>query len=232
MKSRLEQIDCIAARMEKAAKVLLADKIAMNQIDNTRIAKYVYAWANTDMKKLILRIDSSIVKYLKKYGVSRKIHGVGFVMHHFNWDKPKIFTEDITNEQVNKIRNAVQTQEKTQKETPFYKQLKDEVHHIVLLPEWFHKYYHDHENTPGWNNLNSREAYYKKMLECLDKQETYDTVKELQFNSSSIHSAAESIEILALTVHKGNKKYIIGLLEKAYYRLKKLIKDYCKTHSY
>lgn len=201
--------------------------------EDIRIGKMIKAWATTDLKILILRVDKSIVRYLKKYGVSRKIHGVGFVIHHFNWgNKPRLITKDVTDNQIKELRKAIQLKEQTGEENQLYKDFKKEISHIVLLPAWFHNYYHDNEGKSGWTNLNTREAYYKKMAQCLNDEETYEVIKELKFNSSTIHSAAESIEILALTAHKENKKFVMSYLEQAYIKLKEAIQEYFKTHKY
>ena len=201
--------------------------------EDIRIGKIIKAWETTDLKKLILRVDKSIVRYLKKYGVSRKIHNVGFVIHHFNWGNNKrLITENVTYNQIKELREAIQLKEQTGEENQLYKDFKKEISHIVLLPTWFHNYYHNNEGKPEWTNLNTREDYYKKMVQCLNDEKTYEVIKELKFNSSTIHSAAESIEILALTAHKENKKKVIRYLEQVYYELKDAIQEYFKTHKY
>lgn len=198
-----------------------------------RIGKIIKAWATTDLKKLILRVDQSITRYLKKYDVKCKIHDVGFVVHHFNWgNNKKIITTNVTENQIKELRKAIQLKEQTGEENQLYKDFKKEISHIVLLPTWFHNYYHCNEGKPGWENLNTREAYYKKMAQCLYNEESYDLIKDLRFNPSTIYSAAKSIEILALTAHKENKKKVMSYLEKAYYELKNLIIEYFKTHKY
>ena len=59
--------------------------------------------------------------------------------------------------------------------------LEKELEHIVLLPIWFHNYLHGKHIK-----FNSRNKYYELLEKMLASEETYNDVKALAFDASSI----------------------------------------------
>ena len=231
--------------MNKASRIRLAKQLlycARMVLDaschkQVKIAKSIIAYPSTDIKHLVYRIDKSIIKYIKKFGVRRGFSDSGFVFHHMSYPKNKgVIYSNISNDEIKEIRKAVQIYENDKVKTDKFKEVEAEVKDIVLLPAWFHNKYHQY-GKDHWKPMHSRVAYYKKMGEILNSKDIFDPESEnyigdLDFDDTSVHSALQCLERLSITVPKDYKKLVIDLLRKSFNEMLSEIKDYYDHHKF
>jgi len=211
--NRLSQIERTAAELEKVAKTLVA-------------------YDNQDLKRAILRTDTTIIDDLKQFGVSRKIHGTGYVLHHTDLCNTKYLSKGSDDSKKYTVRYLADVLDGKVQNDDLLGELQGEIKNIVLLPEWFHNYYETHKSDENMRGLHTRKDYYKAMAKILSNIEQYDFIKGFDFKSTSIHSAVKCIETLALTFPKDKKKNVISLLQEAFNELKKEIKSYFIKHTF
>lgn len=203
MKSRLEQIDCIAARMEKAAKVLIA-------YDSQRL------------QDAILKADPSIINDLKRFGVER-IYGSGYVIHHFK-NAPYHYLSKSKNRKYDYAELARILNDKNYKKVIRKRIIEEELPHTVLLPEWFHNWCTKHKNRI--EKLTTRKEYYNLMAGLLKSKKTYNEIKALQFNNKTFYSALKSIEALAITAEIDYREKVMNTLNGIFDELRESVMQY------
>ena len=226
-----------SSRIRLAKELLYCARMVLDAScqDKTRNAKIIIAYPSTDLKHLVYRIDPSIIRYIKKFGVRRGFSDSGFVFHHMSYPESKgVIYSNISNEEIKEIRKAVQIYEKDKVKTDKFKEIEAEVKDIVLIPAWFHNKYHQY-GKENWKPMHTREAYYKKMGEILKSDDIFnldskDYIGDLKFDNSSVHSALQSLERLAITVPKDYKSLVIDLLKEDFKQMLIKIKEYYNHH--
>lgn len=225
----------LARELVSCARMIVTASIQEARTD--RIAKLIVAYPSEDIKKLVYRIDPSIIKYIRKFGVRRNFSDSGYVFHHMTYPENRgVIYSAISTDEIKEIRQAVQTFENTKIKTDKYKELEEEVKDIVLLPAWFHDKYHTY-GKEKWKPMTTRAAYYKKMGELLRSDDIFNPESEeyidaLNFDDTSIHSALQCLTRLSTTVPKDYRKVVIGLLEEDFDEMRKKIKDYYHHHTF
>ena len=193
-----------------------------------RVAKVLVAYDSQDLKRAILKTDRTIIDDLKQFGISRKIHGTGYVLHHMGLCETKYLSKDSEDSKKYSMRYITDVLNGKVKNDDLLNALQREIENIVLLPEWFHNYYETHKSDDIMKNLYTRKDYYKAMAKILSNIEQYKFIKGFDFKSTTIHSAVKCIETLALTFPKDKKKTVVELLHGAFEELKTEIENYFK----
>ena len=75
-----------------------------------RYAKIITAYPSTDIKRLVYRIDKSIIEDIKQFGVSRGFANSGFVFHHMRYPENNgVIYSNISYDEIKKIRQFLYT---------------------------------------------------------------------------------------------------------------------------
>ena len=77
-----------ASRIKLARELIYCARMVLDASCH-REAKSIVAYPSTDIKHLVYRIDPSIIKYIKKFGVGRSFNDSGFVFHHMAYPEGK-----------------------------------------------------------------------------------------------------------------------------------------------
>ena len=224
-----------ASRIKLARELIHCARMVLDASCH-REAKSIVAYPSTDIKHLVYRIDPSIIKYIKKFGVGRSFNDSGFVFHHMTYPEGRgVIYSNISDDEIKEIRKAVQIYEKEKEKTDKFKEIEAEVKDIVLIPAWFHNKYHN--EMANWKPMHTREAYYKKMGELLKSEDIFNKesenyIDDLDFDGSSVHSALQCLERLSITVPKDYRKLVIGLLEKDFNDMLDKIREYYNKHTF
>ena len=225
----------LARELVSCARMIVTASIQEARTD--RIAKLIVAYPSEDIKNLVYRIDPSIIKYIRKFGVRRNFSDSGYVLHHMTYPENRgVIYSTISNDEIKEIRQAVQTYENTKIKTDKYKEIEEEVKDIVLLPAWFHDKYHTY-GKEKWKLMTTRAAYYKKMGELLKSDDIFDPeskeyIDALNFDNTSIHSALQCLTRLSTTVPKDYRETIVDLLEEDFDEMRETIKNYYNHHTF
>ena len=92
------------------------------------------AYDSQDLKRAILKTDDTIVKDLKDFGVSRKIHGTGYVLHHTDLCETKYLSKGSEDSKRHPIKYLVDVLNGKVKNDDLLDELQEEIKNIVLLP--------------------------------------------------------------------------------------------------
>ena len=90
--------------------------------------------------------------------------------------------------------------------------LENEINNIVFIPTWFHNYLHSNK-VP---RLRTRKDYYKMLKLVLLTENSYNEIKSLSLNNSSVSNALKSIQNLASNMPDQNKNELIEYLRIVY----------------
>ena len=202
--------------------VKLAKKYRASEYDArffTYIAKDEHSGGGyTKLKKVVFeKFLQNNPNIMTKYGISEAV-GTGLQIHHMIKEPHFIERNHVSGYYTELIKYI--NGEKEQ-EIPEDKDLKGVSHEIIMqqianivfIPKWLHMRCKNHKHRQP---LTSVGDYYNLLNKYLTNIRWFRKIKQLKFDKTSIHSAAVSIETLAVTADGKNKEIILEKLEKVH----------------